>query len=259
MSSEPGPEHADRVVGTDRVLAVLLALAERPRGATLDELATAVASPKPTVHRALSALCRAGLAAHIERGFYMVGDDFLRLALENLADRPDALLITPALESLARRFGETTHYAVLDGRDVVYRAKVDPPGGAVRLTSVVGGRNPAHSTAVGKVLLGATVSNWRELTELLGPGPLPRRTPRTIETLDALWREVALAQEQGFAVDDQENEPGVNCVAVPLPQSRSLRGPGAVSVSALAFRLPLPALVEQVAAITAAVSTQPRP
>ncbi|MDL9978746.1 IclR family transcriptional regulator [Microbacterium sp. ASV49] len=233
-----------RLVGSDRVLAVLVELAERPQGATLEELAVAVDSPKSTVHRALSSLRRARLATQLGRGTYVVGDEFLRLAFENHAQRPDRLVVEPILRALVDRFGETAHYAVRDGAEIVYRAKVDPSSGSVRLTSTVGGRNPAYRTAVGKLLLSEAVRDAGELAEIVGAGPFEARTPHTITTLDELWGEVRRTRERGYAVDDQENEVGVNCVAVPVGVGAADPGmTGAVSVSALAFRLPLAELV----------------
>jgi len=253
MSDAKEDPDAARVVGADRVLAVLLELGQHPRGASLDTLASAIGSPKPTIHRALAALRRAGLASQLTRGTYVLGDEFLRLAFLNLSQRPETLRIAPILDRLAERYGETTHYAVLDGTEVIYRAKADPPAGAVRLTSVVGGRNPAYCTAVGKLLLSARIQSRDELVALLGEGPLPRRTERTITDIDAIWRELVEIRERGYAVDDQENEAGVNCVAVPVRVDSPSRGLGAISVSALAFRLPLSELIADVPAILASI------
>lgn len=248
MSETPDPDH--RLVGADRVLAVLIELGAHPRGVTLDELAQTLQSPKSTVHRAVVSLKRAGLATQIGRGEYLLGDEFLRIAFRNYADRPDAALITPILEQLSQTFGETVHYAVLDGAEVVYRAKTDPPGGGVRLTSVIGGRNPAYRTAVGKLLLSYAVDSEAALREVLGPEPLVAQTPHTLTDPTALWQELRVTRERGYAVDDQENEIGVNCVAVPAGLDSHLRPTGAVSVSALAFRTPLDSLIARVGEIT---------
>ncbi|MBN9181336.1 MAG: IclR family transcriptional regulator [Microbacterium sp.] len=239
-------ENRDRLAGSARVLAVLIELAERPEGATLEQLAAAVDSPKSTVHRALTSLRRAHLAAQLGRGTYVIGDEFLRLAFENHAQRPDRLAVEPILRRLAERFGETAHYAVRDGAEVVYRAKVDPSSGSVRLTSAVGGRNPAYRTAVGKLLLSEAAKDASSLAALVGEGPFEQTTPHTITTLDALWADVVRTRERGYAVDDQENELGVNCLAVPVRLGPDAGVTGAVSVSALAFRLPLAELVGRV-------------
>jgi DNA-binding IclR family transcriptional regulator len=165
--------------------------------------------------------------------------------------RPEHVRVRPVLEALAHRFGETAHYAVLDGREVVYRAKVDPPAGAVRLTSTIGGRNPAHTTAVGKLLLARELSALEEAEAWIGGSPLERRTPRTLCTAAELWRELVATRERGYGVDDQENETGVNCLALPLYLTSPTAPSGAVSVSALAYRTPLAALVDALEEIRA--------
>jgi DNA-binding IclR family transcriptional regulator len=243
----------ERVVGADRVLAVMIALADHPSGATLDEVAQRVGATKSTVHRALATLRRAGLVAQIGRGLYILGDKFYALAFSSYAARPEGALIKPALEELAHRFGETVHFAVLDGAEVVYRAKVDPPVGAIRLTSVVGGRNPAHATGVGKILLADAIGSEEELRSLLGD-ELVRRTPKTIGTSRELWQELVRTRERGFGVDDQESEIGVNCIALPVRLAEGAPPIGAVSVSALAFRVPLADLVARVDEIRSVIS-----
>ena len=243
---------AARLVGSDRVLAVLKEVAGHPDGIGLDELTRAMGSPKSTVHRALASLSRAGLVDQDERSRYLLGDEFLRMAFAHHEARPDHVRVHPVLEALARRFGETAHYAVLDGRDVVYRAKADPPSGAARLTSAVGGRNPAHATGVGKLLLSTRLDSLAAVEEWIGDRPLVRRTERTLCAADELHRDLEAVRERGYAVDDQESETGVCCVAVPAYTGAPSRPSGAVSVSALAYRTPverLTASVEQIRAM----------
>jgi IclR family acetate operon transcriptional repressor len=251
--THPEPHAEEKLVGADRVIAVLTELAEHPLGVTLDELAGTLKSSKPTVHRALATLRRAGMADMTGRGVYVLGDEFLRLAFRNLDGRPETARLQPLLEELASTFGETAHYAVLSGTDIVYRAKMDPPQGAVRLTSVVGGRNPAYRTAVGKMLLSTLLNSIEKVEDWFGPFPLEQKTPHTHTTAQSLLAELRKAREQGFAIDDQENEIGVNCVAVPLFLDGSTTPSGAVSVSAVSFRMPLDRLVAAVPEITGAI------
>ena len=169
----------EKLVGADRVIAVLTELADHPLGVTLDELAGILRSSKPTVHRALATLRRAGLADMTGRGVYILGDEYLRLAFRNLDGRPETARIQPLLEQLAAQYGETAHYAVLSGKDIVYRAKMDPPQGAVRLTSVIGGRNPAYRTAVGKALLSSRLLDLDAGHRLVRRRSRSSRRPRT--------------------------------------------------------------------------------
>lgn len=235
-----------RLVGSDRVLAVLTHLATLPTGGTLDDIVRMTGDPRPTVHRALAALVRAGLADNDRRGHYILGDEFLRLAFAHHEARPDSPQIHSLLQHLAERFGETAHYAVLDDRSVIYRAKVDPIAGGIRLTSTIGGRNPAHATAVGKVLLAPSLLTLRDVEQWVGDAPLERRTEYTVATAEELHRSLVETRRRGYAVDDQESEAGVNCIAFPVFLASPAEPSGAISVSAVSYRTPLADLVAAV-------------
>jgi DNA-binding IclR family transcriptional regulator len=234
---------------------VLTELAQYPEGVGLEELARRVDSPKPTVHRALGSLRRAGFASQNRRGHYVLGDELIRLAFSNHAARPDHLRVVPILEQLAARHGETAHFAVLDGRSVVYRSKVDPVAGAVRLTSVIGGRNPAHSTAIGKLLLSyqlpdeAAVAAWAHER-----GELEQRTERTKTAVSDLCTELALTRRRGYGTEEEENELGISCLALPIFFASSSVPSGAISISALTYRTPLTRLLDDLPAIRAIVN-----
>ncbi|GAA1721660.1 IclR family transcriptional regulator [Nonomuraea bangladeshensis] len=250
--SDTEDEH--KLVGSDRVLAVLAELARHPDGIGLEEMARSVASPKATVHRALAALRRAGFATQHGHGRYLLGDEFLRVAFAHHEARPDHVRVTPILRALCERHGETVHYAVLDGPSVVYRSKLDPPSGAIRLTSVVGGRNPAHCTGVGKVLLAHALPDADAVRAWVGDRELERPTERSIATAEELHAELVRVREQGYAVDDQENEPGVHCVAVAAFLTSPSVPSGAVSVTGLAYRTPLRTLIDDLPGIRAIVN-----
>jgi IclR family transcriptional regulator, acetate operon repressor len=249
------PAEANRVVGADRVLATLAELAVHPDGIALDDLARVLHSPKPTVHRALASLRRAGFATQNGPGHYVLGDEFLRLAFSNHEARPDHVRVLPVLEELAARFHETAHYAVLDGGSVVYRSKVDPSVGAMKLTSVIGGRNPAHCTAVGKLLLSFQLSDDAAVHAWVAGQPeLARRTPSTKVDAASLAAELAITRARGYATEEQENEIGISCLALPVFATSMSIPSGAISISALIYRTPLSSLVEALPEIRAIAS-----
>lgn len=244
----------ERVVGADRVLAVLSELSKHAEGIALDDMAKAVSGSKPTVHRALASLRKAGLASQDSRGHYSLGDEFLRMAYTFHEARPDHLRVQPILNRLAARFGETAHFAILQGDSVFYRAKVDPVSGAMKLTSTIGGRNPAHATAVGKLLLSYVLQDRDAISAWIGRRVLEHPTPNTLTDLDELEDEFVRIRQQGFSIDNQENEPGVNCIALPIFFGSPSMPAGAVSISALAHRTPLQSLVNSLPLIQAIVS-----
>lgn len=231
------------LVGAERVLSVLIALAEEPDGLTLDELTRRVGSAKPTVHRALASLRKLGLANQIGRGVYVLGDEFVRLAYLHQGRRSSAARIEPFLEALTREFGETSHFAILDHDEVVYQAKSDPAEGAIRLSSTIGGRNPAYRTAVGKLLVSYVYPDRASALEWARSIDREPKTPSTIIDPEKLADAMTETREQGFAIDDQENEVGLNCVALPIFLDSPSIPSGAISVSGLSFRTPLAKLV----------------
>jgi DNA-binding IclR family transcriptional regulator len=243
----------EKIVGSDRVLALLIELAQHPEGASLEDLAATQGGSKSTVHRALGSLVRSRLADQTGRGQYVLGDEFIRLAFRHQSTRPETARIEPVLRELSTMFGETAHYAVLDGRDVVYRAKTDPEVGAVRLSSTIGGRNPAPNTAVGKMLLSGLLTTTEDLVRWLDGSMIEKRTVHSITSIDDFIEELRLTRERGYALDDQENELGVNCLAVPVRLDGSTTPSGAISVSALTFRHPLTRLVESYDAIVGTI------
>jgi IclR family acetate operon transcriptional repressor len=245
-----------KLVGSDRVLAVLTELAAHPEGISLDELARTMRSPKSTVHRALAALRRADFAMQDARGHYLLGNTFIRIAFEHHEARPDHVRVQDTLRALVERHHETAHYTVLEGRRVIYRSKVDPRVGAVRLTSTIGGSNPAHATASGKLLLSYQLLDKPAVRKWVASGTLEQPTPATIVTVDELHEELSAIRERGFAVDNQENEPGVNCIALPVFLGSPTVPSGAISISAVAYRTPLQVLVDDVVEIRRIIGTQ---
>jgi IclR family acetate operon transcriptional repressor len=230
--------------GADRVLACLKQLSQHPKGVALEELARELHSPKSSVHRALAALRRAQLAEQDERGRYRLGLEVVRMGLEYYDSLDRTELLQPLLDALAQRYQETTHYAELDGGDIVYLSRAMPPALRVQMTATIGGRNPAYCTGLGKALLAEMLLDEAAVQEYATTyGPLERRTPNSITDVGALQRELDLTRRRGYALDDQESDPGINCIAFAVHLDSPTRPFGAVSVSALSHRTPLRELI----------------
>jgi IclR family acetate operon transcriptional repressor len=231
---------APRQGGAERVLAILKELARHPGGIGLDELSQRVGAPKSSVHRALAALRRAEFAMQPRPGHYELGSEFVRLAYAHQEARQDARLVTPCLEELSEMFGETTHYAELEGSEVVYRAKVTHRRGGVQMTSIVGGRNPAYCTGVGKAILSSRLAALPDAEALVATyGPLEPRTPSTLSDPAAFVADLRLSHERGYALDNQESELGINCIAFPVFLASPSIASGGISVAALTHRMTL--------------------
>jgi DNA-binding IclR family transcriptional regulator len=195
-----------------RALDLLEAFGPEEQELSLGELARRVGAHKSSAYRLLSTLAARGYVQRSPGGRgYRLGWKPLELAgrlrygLRELA--------APFLGELAEKSGEIVHLSVLDGRQIVY---LDKHGRSQPLTvsTRLGGRCPAHASAMGKVLLAGLSS--AELGRLLGGRRLERFTPTTITDLRRLERELEGVRRQGFALDNEETFPGVRCVAAPL-------------------------------------------
>jgi DNA-binding IclR family transcriptional regulator len=232
---------------------VLGAFSHRRRVLTLSEISRYSGLPKSTAHRVLFMLIEVGAVEQVADG-YQVGLRMFSLGVlpPEAALREAAL---PHLEELHRVTGHTLHLAILRGADVVYLEKLLPRGTSVVMPSVIGDRMPATVTGVGKVLLAFSSSEERAAALA---GPLPRRTARSLGTLEALHRELDTIRERGYALDREEAAVGVSCVAVPiLTDGGSRRASAAISVSYPASSGSGQALVSPLRETAAAIARSP--
>lgn len=140
----------------------------------------------------------------------------------------------PILERLVKECNETSYVAIFKDGFVVYLDVVETDL-TVRVVSRVGSRLPAHCTAAGKIHL-AFMSD-EEIDELLPEEELPSHTPSTCTTRSQLKQELKQIAEQGYAIDDEEMDLGVRCVAAPI-RDYTRRIVGAVSISGPSMRFP---------------------
>jgi DNA-binding IclR family transcriptional regulator len=198
----------------DRVVEILECFTPDRTDLRLVEIAEATGLHKSTLYRLLEAMRAHRLIGFdAESGRYHPGLKLFeigslaagRFALERHAH--------PTLERLATVSGETAHLCVLDGSDVVYVAKVECTR-TLRIPSALGQRNPAYCTGVGKAILAfltrAQLESYLASTRFK---PFTRKTLTSVAELKANLRQIAA---RGYAIDDQEREEGVRCVAAPV-------------------------------------------
>jgi IclR family KDG regulon transcriptional repressor len=181
---------------------------------SLAEISREVDAHKSSVFRVLTTLEAAGfLEKDTQSGKYRLGLKILDLAGRVWGRHDIRQIASPYMEELARETGEVTHLAVLDGADIVYLEKKGQ-GQVLTVATRVGGRNPAYASSMGKILL-ADLSE-SELKAVLGRGKLEKLTPNTITEIPRLIEELNRIREQGFALDNEENFPGIRCVGAPV-------------------------------------------
>jgi len=197
-----------------RSLGLLEALAS-PGELGLVELAARAGLQPSTAHRLLSTLVGRGYVIQTaDTGRYLLGYKVLELAsFVNGRTAHLRALARPHLVSIQKITGETTNLTVLEGPQVVYIDQVEGSR-SVRMFTQVGRAVPAHTSAAGKVILAFYASDLVE--KLYAEEPLGQLTPRTLTTLNGLGDELARIRRRGYAIDNEEHEEGVSCVAAPI-------------------------------------------
>jgi IclR family transcriptional regulator, acetate operon repressor len=214
---------ATGVQSIERVFELLETMADAGGRLGLSALAERVGLPKPTTHRILRTLTKMGYVRQESSRDYVLGPRLLRLV--DLSNRLLGGWAAPYLQGVANELGESANLAMLDGDRVVEVIQVAGRH-SMRLVSEVGGRALPHCTASGKVLLAQLPED--DALSIVRRTGMPRFTPSTITRSADFVAELGRVRSLGYALDDEEQELGVRCVAVALPQS-SLRA--AISIS----------------------------
>ncbi len=231
----PAPRR-DRVQSLDRALDVLEALAGG-RELGVSEVAARTGLVVSTAHRLLGGLADRGyVAQNRANGRYALGYKVVELAA-GLQARTASLRAAarPELEALQAATGETINLVILDGDRVVYVDQVEGSH-SVRMFTELGSSALAHTTGSGKAMLAHLPP--ASISRLYPPvrEPLEKLTDHTLTTLDALRDDFVRIRHRGYALDSEEHEEGVTCVATAVFDAAG-RACGALSVSGPTARI----------------------
>ena len=232
------------VQSVERIVQLIAQLASHPAGASLQRLAQETGLAKSTVHRLLASLVSLGYAAQEpETGRYRLTLKMFELS-SGIVNSMEIMDVAKAhLERLSQRTGEAVHLVIRDAQDIVYIYKTE--SGPMRMSSRVGLRSPLYCTGVGKAIL-ATLPP-EEVEDVWNHSSLKKLTSRTVVDLTEMRDQLAEVRANGYAIDDEENEMGVRCVAVAIPGPDG-RAESAFSISGLAPYM-TPERIRRVAAL----------
>lgn len=211
------------VQSVERVFELLELITDAGGEVTLSELSASTDLPLPTIHRLLRTLVMKGYARQLPNRRYALGPRLIRLG--EGANKQLGALARPQLKMLVDRLGETSNMAVLDSDMVVYIAQV-PSSHSMRMFTEVGRRAHTHDTGVGKAIL-AQLDN-ETVRNIVTRAGMPTPTEKSIGSVEQLLEELANIRERGYSIDEQEQELGVRCFAMAVPNAPT---PTAISVS----------------------------
>lgn len=203
------------VQSIDRVLDILEVLSAAPQGLALSDLAAATSLHASTAHRLLASLANRGyVRKDSENGNYR-----LTLRLYEISRRVSTVLnlfsaSKPMLEKLSNDVKEIVHLVERDGNDVVYLHKFEPFLRSINITSSVGLHNPMYCTGVGKSIMAYLPT--KDVLSIWNSTQVIQFTPKTITTWEALQEDLSRVRDRGYAIDDEEHDLGVRCIAAPI-------------------------------------------
>jgi IclR family transcriptional regulator, acetate operon repressor len=223
-SSEP--QSTGGVQSLARAFAILEAMADAGGEIGLSQLAAEAQLPPATIHRLVRTLVDLGYVRQEPSRQYSLGPRLMRLV--DTSTKRLETLARPYMYEVVDALGESVNLAVLDGQEIVYVAQIQPSQNFMRMFTEVGRRVKPHATAVGKAILATKPQD--EVRELLKRTGMPRRTEHTLTTPKLLFADLERVRECGYALDNGEQELGVRCVAVtvpnaPRPMALSMSGP----------------------------------
>lgn len=202
----------DFMLSLARGLAVLRAFGEARGPLSVTEAARRAGISRAAARRCLETLARLGYVERIER-LYHLRPKALELGYAFLASEPLPRTLQPVLEQIRDELGEASSAAVLEDTEIVYIARA-PARRVLSVSLSVGSRLPAWCTSMGRVLLAALPPEERRaVLERSRIRPFTTRTVTDRAVLEAILERVA---QQGYALVDQELEPGLRSIAVPV-------------------------------------------
>lgn len=197
--------------GLERAAAILAAFDPTHRELTLAALVARSGLPRSTTHRTADRMIQLGWLDK-PRDRYRIGNRLFEIS--SLAPIRHELreAVLPFLQDLYNATRTTVQLGVLTGTHVLVVEKISGHR-PMPMLSQVGGMIPAHCSGLGRAML--AYSDAATIEAVIDAG-LARRTPRTITTPTALRRELAAIPVRGLAIDREEGNIGVSCVAAPI-------------------------------------------
>jgi len=241
------------VASVGRALRLLEAVADGPPdGLTLSQTARALGISRSTAYGIARTLVDLGYLRDVDPGpRYLPGMALVRMGDIARSRMPLGAVCRPILVELSRLTGLTTRAAVNERHRPVFIERVDGPG-SVRFHTPLGVPELPHTSSAGKAILATLPED--DVRAVLDETGLPRRTRKTITTVDELLADLASTRKRGFAVDDEEDVDGVFCIGAAFFDHTG-RCAGAVSATGIKLDLPTRRVEELGEAVLAAART----
>jgi IclR family transcriptional regulator, KDG regulon repressor len=207
------PRRRERLSSVTTAMRLLKAFSEDEVDIGISALAKRLGIAKSTAHRLAVTLVAEGLLEQDrDSGKYRLGVALFRLGALVRRRMEVSNEARPYLYSLRETINESVHLAILDGVEIMYVYNLESTH-AIRSRSDLGVRKPAHSTAEGQAIL--AFQPPEVIARVIASG-LHAHTPKTVTDPDRFLKALAAVRQRGCAIEDEESELGMVCVAAPI-------------------------------------------
>jgi DNA-binding IclR family transcriptional regulator len=190
-------------------------LSDHTEGLSIKELSDEMDIHKSTVHRIAGTLVHLGyLSQNPDNQKYLINLSILNLGLKRLQDLDIVNVAKPHLKELLSKTDETITLGTIEGNQVVYIDKLKPKRSQFTINSYIGKSMPLYCTAVGKAML--AYMPRENFEKLWSTYEFHKLTDNTITDKEDMLKDIEKIKEKGYAVDDEENQMGVTCIAAPV-------------------------------------------
>lgn len=234
MTGQAGSDSERMIQSVFRAVKILEYVADRRGVAGLTEISKGLGIHKSTAHGLIATLEKCGyMQQDPKTGKYALGIRVFEMGQAYIANLDLREIALACLKELSLTYQETVHLAILSAEEIVYIDKVDGSR-SIGIRSQVGGRNPAYCTGVGKVLLAGL--DEQRIKKIYAGKTLRKYTPNTLADLPELLSQIRQVRGQGYALDLEEFELDLRCIAAPVKDSTGAII-AAISLSGPAHRL----------------------
>jgi IclR family pca regulon transcriptional regulator len=240
MVAESEPTTPGTVQSMERGLAVIRAFDADHRSMTLSEVSRRTDLTRATTRRFLHTLVALDYMETDGRQFWL-RPRILELGYAYLSSLTLPEIANEHLKNLSDLVHESSSVSVLDGKDIVYVARI-PARRIMAVAISVGTRFPAYVTSMGRVLLAELPAD--RLKAILDDTTLTAFTESTITERKRLEKELRIVREQGYAVVDQELERGLRSIATGI-RNRAGETIAALNISVPSSQVPLEEIHER--------------
>lgn len=201
----------------NRMLALLDCLAENRSLMKIQDLSLKLNINQPTIHRYLAAMLESGYVYQDPESLrYGLTMKICRLSykVSSTMNMNMRMIVLPHLLDIARHQDTGSCFAVIQGSDAYYLDAIDKPSAIISSLMRIGKDAPLHCSGSGKIFL--SQFSLAQIESYITTKGLTRLTENTITSKDTLLKELKAIREKGYAMDREECDPGVTCIAVPV-------------------------------------------